>query len=304
MSSVRRLVTDPVEEPAGHSEPAECTSCAGGQSVPLVVVEPPHGWQALSVSELWHYRELLYFFAWRDVKVRYKQTAIGATWAILQPLLGMAAFSVIFGRLIGVPSDGIPYALFSYAALVPWTFFATALNRSGASLVAEAHVISRVYFPRLVVPISAVLATAVDFGVTFVILLCMLPLFGVVPGLPTLALPLIFIVLLVAVLGVGLWLCALNVKYRDVAHVIPFLTQFWLFVTPVAYPSSIIPEQWRLVYALNPMVGVIEGFRWALLGTPIPSIQVMIASTGTALALLIGGLVYFHRVEDEFADVV
>jgi lipopolysaccharide transport system permease protein len=280
-------------------------SSPGAQELwPSYVVEPPRRWEALDLGELWRYRELLYFLTWRDIKVRYKQTVIGAAWAILQPLLAMLAFSVIFGRLIGVPSDGVPYPVFSYIALVPWTFFATAVSRSAASLVTDAHLISKVYFPRLVVPVSAVLAMAVDLAIASVIVLGMLVFYAIAPGVTVLSLPLVFLLLVVTTLGPGLWLSALNVKYRDVAHVIPFLMQFWLFLTPVAYPSSIVPEPWRAVYALNPMVGVVEGFRWALLGTADLSPQIELLSAVSATVIFASGLLYFHRTEDEFADVV
>jgi lipopolysaccharide transport system permease protein len=268
------------------------------------VVEPRSGWQAFNLAELLRYRELLYFLTWRDIKVRYKQTAIGAAWAILQPLLTMVAFALIFGRFIGVSSDGVPYPLFTYVALVPWTFFATSINRSGASLVAEAHVISKVYFPRLLVPLSAVLAITVDLAIACVILVGMLAWYGIVPGPALLALPPLLVLLVLASFGIGLWLSALNVKYRDVAHIIPFLTQFGLLLTPVAYASSVVPEQWRVVYALNPMVGVIEGLRWALLGTPTPPYALMFVSVAVSLATFGAGLVYFHRMEDQFADIV
>lgn len=272
--------------------------------VPTIVVEPPRGWAALNLREIWRYHELLYFLTWRDIKVRYKQTAIGAAWAVLQPFLTMVVFSVIFGRLVGVPSDGVPYPVFSYAALLPWTFFATALNRSGASLVYDANLISKVYFPRLVVPIAAVLAMMVDFALAFLVLLGMMLFYGIVPGVAALMLPLFVFLAFMTALGVGLWLSALNVKYRDVAYVIPFLTQFWFFLTPVAYPSSIIPERWRLLYGLNPMAGVVEGFRWALLGTESAPSALIAVSTVVVMALFVGGLFYFRRMEHEFADVV
>jgi homopolymeric O-antigen transport system permease protein len=269
-----------------------------------IVIEPPHRGEALELREIWRYRELLYFLTWRDIKVRYKQTVIGAAWAILQPFLTMVVFSVIFGSLIRVPSDGVPYPIFSYAALLPWNFFAAALNRSSNSLVYDANLISKVYFPRLIPPMSAVLSVTLDFAVAFVILLAMMFYYGIVPGIAVLALPLFLLLALMTALGCGLWLSALNVKYRDIAYVIPFLAQFWFFVTPVAYPSSIIPEAWRAFYGLNPMSGVIEGFRWALLGTARVPGALIFTSTAVVVVILIGGLFYFRRVEDEFADVV
>ncbi len=269
-----------------------------------VVIEPPRRWEALSLREFWKYRELLYFLIWRDVKVRYKQTVIGAAWAILQPFLTMVVFSIIFGGLIRVPSDGVPYPVFSYAALLPWNFFAAALNRSGNSLVYDTNLISKVYFPRLILPLSAVLSMTLDFAVAFVILLAMMFFYGIVPGVAVLSLPLFLLLALMTALGCGLWLSALNVKYRDIAYVIPFLTQFWFFITPVAYPSSIIPEAWRALYGLNPMSGVVEGFRWALLGTARAPDTLIFVSTVVVAVLLSGGLLYFRRMENEFADVV
>jgi homopolymeric O-antigen transport system permease protein len=269
-----------------------------------MLIEPPRRWEALDWREFWRYRELLYFLAWRDIKVRYKQTAIGAAWAILQPFLTMVVFSVIFGSLIQVPSDGVPYPIFSYAALLPWTFFAGALTRSGNSLVYDANLVSKVYFPRMILPFAAVLSLLVDFAIAFIVLLGMMRFYGIVPGIAVLTLPLFLLLAFMAALACGLWLSAVNVKYRDVAYVIPFLTQFWLFMTPVAYSSSIIPEAWRPLYGLNPMAGVIEGFRWALLSTgQIPSGPIFV-SAAVVIALLIGGLFYFQRMESQFADIV
>ena len=269
-----------------------------------ILIEPPRRWEALELREFWRYRELLYFLTWRDVKVRYKQTAIGAAWAILQPFLTMVVFSVIFGSLIQVPSDGVPYPIFSYAALLPWTFFAGALTRSGNSLVYDANLVSKVYFPRMILPFAAVLSLLVDFAIAFIVLLGMMLFYGIVPGIAVLTLPLFLLLAFMAALACGLWLSAVNVKYRDVAYVIPFLTQFWLFMTPVAYSSSIIPEAWRPLYGLNPMAGVIEGFRWALLNTgQIPSGPIFV-SAAVVIALLIGGLFYFQRMESQFADIV
>jgi lipopolysaccharide transport system permease protein len=284
-------------------EPTNPPESLAEQTQPILI-EPPRRWEALDLREFWRYRELLYFLAWRDIKVRYKQTVIGMAWAVLQPFLTMVVFSIIFGALLRVPSDGVPYPVFSYAALLPWTFFAAALNRSGNSLISDANLISKVYFPRLILPLSAVLSLILDFAVAFVILLVMMLFYGTVPGIVVVTLPLFLLLAFMTALACGLWLSALNVKYRDVAYVIPFLTQFWLFITPVAYPSSIIPEIWRPLYGLNPMAGVIEGFRWALLGTePVPS-GLIFVSTAVVVALLICGLFYFHRMEAEFADVI
>lgn len=267
-------------------------------------IEPPRGWQALDFREIWHYRELLYFLAWRDLRVRYKQTVIGVAWAILQPFLTMVVFSIIFGQLVGVPSDGVPYPIFSYVALLPWTFFAGALNRSSTSLTYDVNLISKVYFPRLILPFASVLSLLVDLGIAFVILIGMMLYYGIVPGLAIFTLPLFLILAFLTAFGVGLWLSALNVKYRDIAYIIPFLSQFWLFMTPVAYPNTIIPGSWKFLYNLNPMAGVVEGFRWALLGQQNMPLELMLLSTVVVLVLFIGGLFFFRRIEYEFADVI
>ena len=271
---------------------------------PLIRLEPRTGWVSLGLVDLWHYRELLFFMVWRDVKVRYKQTALGAAWVILQPLLTMIVFSVFFGRLAKMPSDGVPYPVFVFTALLPWQLFAFALTESSNSLVTNQNLITKVYFPRLAVPISAVLAGLVDFAISFMALLLLLFYYHITPTIAVLALPLFAILAIATALGAGLWLSALNVQYRDVRYTIPFLTQFWLFITPIAYPSSLVPPQWRLLYGLNPMAGVVEGFRWALLGssqTPGPIIGV---SAVIVVVMLIGGLYYFRRMERSFADVV
>jgi lipopolysaccharide transport system permease protein len=252
---------------------------------------------------LWAYRELLYFLTLRDVKVRYKQTALGAAWAVIQPLFMMLVFSLFFGRLAKLPSDGIPYPVFTFCALLPWQLFAHALTESSNSLVANERLITKVYFPRLVVPLSAVLGGLVDFAVAFVILLVMMFYYGIVPTWAILTLPAFILLAIMTALGVGLWLSALNVKYRDVRYTINFLIQFWLFATPVAYSSSIVPERWRALYGLNPMAGVVDGFRWALLGKQPPGAMLAV-SFGVVVAILIGGLYYFRRMEQEFADVV
>lgn len=271
---------------------------------PDTLIEPPRRWEALDLREVWGYRELLYFLAWRDIKVLYKQTLIGAAWVILQPFLTMVVFSILFGGLLSIPSDGVPYPVFSFTALLPWNFFAAALIRSGNSLISDANLISKVYFPRLILPLSAVLSLVLDFAIAFVILLALMLYYGIVPGIAVVTLPFFLLLAFLTALACGLWLSAVNIKYRDVAYVIPFLTQFWLFVTPVAYPSSLIPEAWRPLYGLNPMAGVIEGFRWALLGTERVPGGLIGVSTIIVVALLIGGLFYFRRMEAEFADVV
>jgi lipopolysaccharide transport system permease protein len=258
---------------------------------------------ALRLGELWEYRELLYFFIWRDIKVRYKQTVLGAAWAIIQPFFTMVVFSVFFGRLAGLPSDGVPYPVFTYCALVPWTYFATALTMSSNSLADNARLITKVYFPRLLVPAASVLAGLVDLAIASVVLVGMLFYYGIVPTTAAILLPAFVALAAATSLGVGLWLSALNVQYRDVRYTIPFLVQFWLFITPVAYSSSLVPPQWRAVYGLNPMTGVVEGFRWALLGKAAPQGAMLLVSAGSVVALLIGGLFYFRRMERRFADV-
>ncbi|MGB3903432.1 MAG: ABC transporter permease [Anaerolineae bacterium] len=273
------------------------------QQVPTTVIQPSRGWVALNLRDLWAYRELLYFLVWRDIKVRYKQTVLGAAWAVLQPFFTMVVFSIFFGGLAKVPSDGIPYPIFAYCALVPWSYFAGSLERAGNSLVGSSHLITKVYFPRLAIPISAVLAGLVDFAIAFVVLLGMMFYYGFTPTAAVLTLPLFLLLAVLTALGVGLWLSALNVQYRDVRYTIPFLTQVWLFLTPIAYPSSLVPEQWRALYGLNPMAGVVEGFRWALLGKDPPG-RLMAVSIVVVVLLLIGGLYYFRRMEKTFADVV
>lgn len=266
-------------------------------------IRPSRGWVALHLRDLWTYRELLYFLTWRDVKVRYKQTALGAAWAVLQPFLMMVVFSVFFGRLMKFPSQGVPYPVFTYAALVPWQLLANAVAQSGGSLVASQQLLTKVYFPRLSLPIAATLGNVVDFVFAFAVLIGMMFYYGIAPSVAVLLVPALALLAIVTALGVGLWLSALNVKYRDVRYVIPFLIQLWLFASPVAYSSTIVPARLRPIYDLNPMVGVVEGFRWALLGTG--RLDPMYAvSAGVAVAILLGGLVYFRRTERTFADIV
>jgi lipopolysaccharide transport system permease protein len=269
-----------------------------------LTIRPPSGWASIGLRELWEYRELLYFLTWRDIKVRYKQTALGAAWAVIQPFFMMIVFSLFFGKLGGMKSDGLPYPVFVYCALLPWQLFAFALSESSNSLVGNQNLITKVYFPRLVVPISAVLGGLIDFAIAFVILLGMMAYYRIVPGIAILTLPLFILLAIMTALGVGLWLSALNVQYRDVRYTIGFLTQFWLFATPVAYPSSIVPEQWRWLYGLNPMAGVVEGFRWALLGKADPPGALLAVSVAAVIVLLVGGLHYFRRMEQTFADIV
>lgn len=282
--------------PPFQAEPAHATG-------PVLRIRPSTGWASLNLKELWDYRELLYFLVWRDLKVRYKQTALGAAWAVIQPFFTMVVFSIFFGRLAGLPSEGLPYPVFAYAALVPWTYFASALTQSSNSLIDQGRVITKVYFPRLLLPTSAVVAGLVDLAIAFVVLLGMLLYYGIVPTPMILTLPLFVLLAAATTLGVGLWLSALNVQYRDVRYIAPFLIQFWLFLTPIAYSSTLVPEQWRPLYGLNPMVGVVEGFRWALLGTTAPG-PLLLASVVAVSGFLIGGLYYFRRMERSFADLI
>jgi lipopolysaccharide transport system permease protein len=270
----------------------------------VLTLEPSKGLFRLKLGDLWEYRELLYFLVWRDVKVRYKQTALGALWAILQPVMTMIVFSIFFGRFAKIPSDGVPYPVFAFAALLPWQLFAYALSESSNSLVSNQNLITKVYFPRLVIPISAVLAGLVDFGIAFVILLAMMRYYGIVPTAAIALLPLFVLLAITTALAVGLWLSSLNVKYRDVRYTIPFLTQIWMFATPVAYPSSLVPKQWRALLGLNPMAGVVEAFRWALLGNAHSPGPLLAVSVAAVVILLVGGLIYFRRTESTFADVV
>jgi len=276
----------------------------GSAQLPILRIEPSHGWVSLKLHELWEYHELLYFLTWRDIKVRYKQTVLGAAWAIIQPFLTMVVFSLFFGRLAKMPSDGIPYPIFAYAALVPWTFFANGLTQSSNSLVGSANLIKKVYFPRLVVPISSVISGVVDFVLAFSVLLGMMLFYGIVPTVNVVWLPFLLVLAFVTALGVGLWFSAMNVQFRDVRYTVPFMTQFWLFATPIAYPSSLLSEPWRTIYGINPMVGVVEGFRWALLGTDTAPGPVIMVSSLAALSILVGGMYYFRRMEKTFADVV
>lgn len=275
-----------------------------GGSRPVTVIEPPRPWVPLDLRELWEQRELVYFLAWRDIKVRYKQTALGASWAILQPVFAMVVFSIFFGQLGRIPSDGLPYPLWSFAGLVPWTFFAQGLSQAANSLVMSQNLLRKVYFPRLAIPIATVLSVALDFAIAFLVLVGLMVFYGVQPtGRAIWVLPLSLLAFVTA-LGAGIWFAALSVRYRDVRYVVPFLVQFWLFATPIAYPSSLLPAQWRVLYAVNPMSGVVEGFRWALLGTnTAPGLMVAVSAI-TAIVVLVAGAFYFRRVERTFADLV
>jgi len=275
-----------------------------GNQSSITYLQPAKGWLAVNFGELWRYRELIYFLTWRDIKVRYKQAVLGIAWAVLQPLLTVAIFTIIFGVLLKVPSQGLPYPLFALTALLPWQLFATSLQRSSISLVGNANLLTKIYFPRLAIPLSSVLASLVDFGVSFIILLGVMAYYRVWPGVNILwTIPIALLTLLTS-LAVGLWLSALNVQYRDVQHMVPFIIQVWMYASPIVYPIETIPAGiWRWLYGLNPLVGVIQGFRWALLGGDPPDITMLI-SIGVVLVLLITGVYYFRRMEKTFADVV
>jgi lipopolysaccharide transport system permease protein len=279
------------------------TGRAPASTVARTHIAPSRGWRALRLREIWDRRELLYLLVWRDLKVRYTQTFLGAAWAVIQPVVSMVIFSVIFGRLAGMPSDDLPYPIFTFTALLPWYYFSSSLGRVAGSVVAEAHLISKIYFPRLIIPLSGVTSGIVDFAVSFCILLGMMAWFGLVPTWRILALPFFLLLVAATALGIGLWLSALNVRYRDVGHLMPFVIQCWFYASPVIYPVTMIPEQWRLVYSLNPMVGVLEGFRWALLGKTAPRLDIMIASAFAVTAALVLGAFYFKRVERTFVDL-
>jgi len=272
--------------------------------IPVIRISSSTSWLALRLGELWDHRELLYFFVWRDVKVRYKQTAIGAAWAIIQPLLTVVTFTVIFDKFAKMPSDGLPYPVISYAALVPWNYFAKSLNGSIASVVTSANLITKIYFPRLLLPISAAVSGLIDLGISFLFLLLIMAWYGIAPTWAALLLPGFILLAMLTALSVGLWLAVINVRFRDVGQATSFLIQIWLFASPVAYPVSVVPEKWRALYSLNPMAGVIEGFRWALLGKQMPDMVAMITSIAVVLLLVVGGIIFFKRMENTFADIV
>jgi lipopolysaccharide transport system permease protein len=272
--------------------------------VPTLRITPPGRWWALPLGELWQYRELLYFFVWRDIKIRYKQTAIGAAWAVLQPFLTMVVFSLFFGRLAHIPSGGLPYPIFYYSALLPWMYFAAALQSATNTIVENQRLITKVYFPRLALPLSSVMSGLVDFGISFVMFIAMALYYGIYPSPAVLWLPAFLLLAVLTALGVGLWLAALNAIYRDVRYVLPFLVQFWMFASPVAYPSSLVPIKWRWLYGVNPMAGVIEGFRWSLTGRGDPPGRMIFVSVGMVIAVLLSGAAYFQKMETTVADVV
>jgi lipopolysaccharide transport system permease protein len=280
------------------------SSLAPESAIPLIRVERSRGWVSLRLGDLWDYRELVYFLTWRDVKVRYKQTLLGAAWAILQPLLTMLVFSLFFGRLGHMPSDGVPYPVFTLAALVPWSFFSNGLTQSSNSLVGSANLITKVYFPRLIVPVATVLSGVIDFVLAFLCLVAMMAYYRMAPAATVVWLPLFLLLALIASLGTGLWLSAMNVQFRDVRYTVPFLTQFWLLATPIAYPSSLLHQPWRTIYGINPMVGAVEGFRWAIFGNSAPPVTAIAVSFVSALLILVSGALYFRRMERTFADIV
>jgi lipopolysaccharide transport system permease protein len=279
-------------------------SAADAAANTMVLIQPSRGLFNLDLASVWEFRELVYFFVWRDFKIRYKQTVIGVTWAVLQPLLTMVIFTVIFGFFAKMPSDGVPYPVFAFTALLPWTYFAQAISRSGTSLVGDSNLIKKVYFPRLIIPVAAVVAPLIDFFVSFLVLLAMMIWYGISPTWRVVTLPLFMVLSLSTALGFSLWLAPLNAKYRDVGHTIPFLIQLWMYASPVVYSVNLVPEKWRLLYGLNPMAGVIEGFRWALLGTDRPAFHVMGISAIMIVALLASGIVFFKRMERTFADTL
>ena len=271
-----------------------------------IYIKPSKGLAALNLRDLWLYRELVYFMIWRDVKVRYKQTALGATWAIIQPVMTMLVFTFLFGRIAKLPTDNnIPYPIFSYTALLPWGLFVTALNQASRSLTSNQNMVTKIYFPRLVLPLASILSGLVDFVIAFVILIGLMIYYGVTPSINAVwALPLFLLLAIITALGVALWLAAINVQYRDVNYALPFMTQFWLFITPVAYSSNLISDKWQLLYSLNPMAGVVNGFRWALLGTDTGPGPDMAVSVVISIIILIGGLFYFRNMEKTFADTI
>jgi lipopolysaccharide transport system permease protein len=293
---MRRSEASPSRATVAGSSPSDAQT-------PLFVVEPSTGVR-LGLGEFWAYRELLYFLVWRNIKARFKQTALGVTWVILQPVLTMVVFTIFFGRLAGMPSEGAPYPIYTFAALLPWQLFSHAVSQAGNSLIVSPELLTKVYFPRLILPTAAVLEGLVDFSLAMLVFTGMMIFYGVTPGPAVVALPLLVLLACAAALAVGLWLAALNVRYRDVRYTIPFFVQFWLIATPIAYPASLVPDRWRLVYGLNPMVGVVEGFRWALLGKPETLHPSVFVSAAVVTLLLAGGLVYFRRLERTFADEV
>ena len=303
MSEILECATPPA---TGGDEPGERGRDAddrrsGGR---ITVIEPLRGWRSLGLREVWDYRELLFFLVWRDVKVRYKQTGVGVAWALAQPLMAMLVFSVIFGSLVKVPTDGIPYPIFAFCGLLPWQLFSSAFNGAGTSIVSNQQLVTKVYVPRLLLPISSMLAAVVDFLLAFTVLAGLMAWYGIVPSARLLLLPVLVVCAVVTALAVGLWIAALNVKYRDFQYTIPFITQFWFFATPVVYSTGLVPKPQQIIYGLNPMAGVIDGFRWAVLGRTSATHGMFYISAAVVLTLLVGGLFFFRRLERDFADVV
>jgi lipopolysaccharide transport system permease protein len=274
------------------------------QDEEIILIKPSKGWGSLNLRELWIYRELIYFLTWRDLKVRYKQTALGAGWAILQPVLSMVVFSIFFGGLLNVDSGDVPYPIFSYAAILPWGVFAKALNDTGRSLVSNRAMLTKIYFPRMVIPLASVFSSLADFLIAFVVMLGLMFYYQIAPTSNIWTLPFFLLLAVMTALGVGLWLSAMNVLYRDIGYMIPYITQLWFYLTPIVYSASEVPERWQFIYALNPMVGVVEGFRWALLGSSDPPSPMIAVSAAIAIVIFISGMYYFRRMERTFADMV
>jgi lipopolysaccharide transport system permease protein len=283
---------------------ATTSGSTGLTDVPVLRITPPSRWWVIPFGELWAYRELLYFFVWRELKVRYKQTVVGAAWAVIQPFLTMLIFSLFFGKLAHIPSGGLPYPIFYYSALLPWMYFASSLQNATNKIVENQNVITKVYFPRLILPISGTVSGLVDFGISFLMFVAIMIYYRIHPGWAILMLPVFLLLAVLTALGVGLWLSALNAIYRDVRYIVPFLVQFWMFASPVVYPSSLVPTKWRWLYGLNPMAGVIEGFRWSLTGTGDPPNRMLLVSSVAVVGVLLGGLMYFQKMETTVADVV
>jgi lipopolysaccharide transport system permease protein len=298
------VTTRPPDDPDLARVAAETIILPTPGAPTTVRIEPPHSWLELRLAEVWQYRELLYFFVWRDVKVRYKQTVIGIAWVVLQPLMTMGVFTLFFGRLAKLPSDGLPYPVFYFSALVPWTYFSNALQNCTNVVLDNQRVITKVYFPRLVLPLSAVVSGLVDFAIGFVVLLVVIAIYVIKPTPAALWLPVLLLLGVLTALGVGLWMSALNALYRDVRYVVPFLVQCWMFASPVAYPSSLVPQRWRWLYGLNPMAGVIDGFRWAITGHGQPPSLTLLVSTAAVLLVVLGGLFFFNRMETAVVDRV
>jgi lipopolysaccharide transport system permease protein len=293
-----------MEVNSGFPEAGENRAKKPGPSrTQVTVIEPSKGWIPVDLHELWEFRDLLYFFTWRDVKVRYKQTFLGFAWAIIQPLLAMVVFTLFFGNLAKIPSDGIPYPIFAYTALLPWTLFSESIIRSTNSTVANANIIKKVYFPRIALPVSSVLSPLIDFGIAFVILIIMMIYYGIVPSANIFFLLAFILLAVITSLGIGLWLSALNAMYRDFQYVVPFVVQIWMFASPVVYPASMVPPAYQIFYGLNPMTGVIEGFRWVLLGTNPPG-AIIAVSAAISVVILVTGMFFFRRMQTTFADEV